>query len=896
MGFRPDPQPSEPTGRFRPDPIATDAGGPRRYSAKNESSYLEDYSRGVRLAGVASDVAAQESSIPSVLQPIAGALESALSLGTGAVAPVPGAIKSALTGQPYTEARNSYVYEPRSEPGKAAMGTVGAVSKPVTDIFGAASGGVSNIAEALGLSPADAEQFGAAVTDIGASAIPARAARAPAVERVVKSAEKPEGRAAIENIRQQGLKLTPKEASQITGDRNYGGRLLQAIGGDAKVSKDIAAANRPVINEMGRKAVGAESLTEAGLKPVKDAGNAVYSEMSSLGKVAPDDTLRGAIEKARGTASKSTKRNTDIDKFVDGVLAEFGDEVDAGQVVNRVRELRRDAANSRKGEGDKRPTIQQEALGEAQRKVADALDDFLELNAAIAGKPELAAKYKENRTRLAKVGTVESTSRAGNLNAKELYKQGKQGAPLSGKLKDVATAHEYAPESTAPVGAETLMEAPGRNLSLTDLLLAAPQAVARHMGVNKLLQSDFYQNMIGGKAGGPHLAEHDTNPNAFPPQAAPEPVAPVPPSVNFEGELGLTQDVPYEALPGNVSQQVQNGRQLAEALGLQLEEAVTPRGAGPNALRNSPDELNFEAVSPEEVGPYRVNTDMPLTDARPLAGVQRGAAMDTGDLQLMPESGPGPYEELPPAPRGKPRQGGATPQPAPRSAPAAPAAETVPPEGLSELGALIDQMLNTKRNPVQQQQAGFQEALGLADEPQFNRAAASSDFDTVGDEPLGQRAGMPAPTRVTAPDGEGYISYIPGVNNSRQITGAYTAPAARGKGSGKANLMHLAEETAKAGETLNSDTSVSAAQLRVYESLRKAGKLEYEYADPEAAATALKEGGKLTGSTPVITNIRPAVDEFADTPKRAYSNQKKRGRALRYHNALKRAERAERGE
>lgn len=604
--------------------------------------------------------------------------EALLSVGTGAIAPFIASARGLIGGyEPSNTDIEESTYAPRSERGQALTGALGEVMAPI------------------GESGADQALAGMVPEAVGGLPHGPRAPRAPKPAPPVS-----EGHAALANIRKQGLKVTPKEASQITGDKNYFGRALQAIGGDAKISKDIAAKNRPVINKMGAKAVGADSLTETGLKPVKDASNAVYDEMASLGGVEPTPELHAAIEKARGTASKSTKRNTDIDKFVDGVLAEYqSGAVDSGQVVNRVRELRRDAQNSMKGEGDKRPTVQQEALGSAQRAVADALDDFLEYNAATAGKPQLAERYKENRTRLAKVGTVGSASRAGNLNAKKVYEAKEKGAPLSGKLNDVAQANEYAPESTAPVGGESLMDAPGRNLSIMELPVAAVQAAARHMGVNKFLQSDIYQNLLGGKEGGPHLAEHDTNPNAWPPRPAPvvpEPAPPAPPSVDFSGELGLSPDVPYETLPGGVSQNIQNGRNL-DPIELALLEDVQPAGAGPNALRNGPDEINFEAVAPEDVGPYRVNTDMSFSDARPLAGVQRGAAMDTGDLSIAPDAPRGPQDKMPPKPAGKPRQGGAPVEPKPKKPVPAPRAEAQPPEGLSELGAMIDQMLSTKR-------------------------------------------------------------------------------------------------------------------------------------------------------------------------------------------------------
>jgi hypothetical protein len=804
---------------------------------------------------------------PSILGVTPGMAETALSAVTGAVAPFIASARGLIGGyEPSNAEIEESTYQPRSEEGQAGNELLG-------ELFSAL--------------PQDTDHALLGMVPEAPGGLPhgPRAPKAPKPAPVLS-----EGQATAARIREQGLKLTPKEASQITGDKNYFGRALQAIGGESRISKDIAASNRPVLNKMGQKAVGSDSLTEQGLQPVKEHGNAVYNEMSSLGTMQPTPELHSAVEQARSAAGKSTQRNVEIDKFVDGILNEFGGEVDAGQVVNRVRELRRDAQNAMKGEGDKRPTIQQEALGQAQRTVADALDDFLEYNASLAGKPDLAAKYKENRVRLAKVGTVEGATRAGNLNAKEVFEAKKKGAPLSGKLNEVAVAHEYAPESTSPLGAESVMEAPGRNLGLGDLLVAGVQNVARHMGVNKFLQSDLYQNMIGGREGGPHLAEHDTNPNAFPPVAPanvgpPRPPAPVPrPGVDFAGELGLAPDAPYETLPGGVGAP-RNGRNLADDGGLRLVEDTTPAGVAPNALRNGPDEINFEAVNPEDVGPYRVNTDLNFSDARPVSGVQRGAALDTGDLELLPDAPTGPQDVMPPKPANKPRQGGAPKEPRPKPAPKAPQAAAQPPEGLSELGAMIDQMLSTKRATAQQQPTAKPYYTAAESPPPLPKRAGDRppptesilehmqrvtgkelpmDFakqlgladDAGPKEAFADRYLVPGSKRVGVSPKEGYIAYET-KNGRRQINDAYVAESARGKGLGQKNLMKLAKEAADAGEPLDSDFSITPAQARVYISAKKKGLIDFDITDKEAWDEALKEGTiAKAGGSPVIRNIR----------------------------------------
>lgn len=167
-------------------------------------------------------------------------------------------------------------------------------------------------------------------------------------------------------------------------------------------------------------------------------------------------------------------------------------------------------------------------------------------------------------------------------------------------------------------------------------------------------------------------------------------------------------------------------------------------------------------------------------------------------------------------------------------------------------------------SPAPVEEAPVVPELTLEETPEFNRAAELADIQVRGDEPIADRVGITESYQVTAPDSEGYITYTPAVNDSRQIISAFVPPGSRGRGYGKANLLELARQTEAAGETLTSDTSVSAAQLRVYESLKADGLLTFDYADPDAAATALKDGGKLMGQTPVIVNIR-AVDVIPGT-------------------------------
>lgn len=109
-------------------------------------------------------------------------------------------------------------------------------------------------------------------------------------------------------------------------------------------------------------------------------------------------------------------------------------------------------------------------------------------------------------------------------------------------------------------------------------------------------------------------------------------------------------------------------------------------------------------------------------------------------------------------------------------------------------------------------------------------------------------------------DPRGFLSMLP-KGDTLQIRRATLKPEYQAKGLGKDLLMAAADHAASTGKNLVSDESVTVAQLRVYESLKKAGKLKFNYTDPKAVAEALRDASagtlvKAPGGS-VVTDIRP---------------------------------------
>lgn len=134
--------------------------------------------------------------------------------------------------------------------------------------------------------------------------------------------------------------------------------------------------------------------------------------------------------------------------------------------------------------------------------------------------------------------------------------------------------------------------------------------------------------------------------------------------------------------------------------------------------------------------------------------------------------------------------------------------------------------------------------------------------ENVQDQPVKDEFIMPGSTVITVgPEGkpEGFISFMPG-GEGLQINRSKVNDASLGQGRGKELLLAAAEYADRAGKPLNSDDTVTVAQLRVYESLAKSGKITFTYSNPEAVKIALANGDPRMpvkgAGKPVVKNIK----------------------------------------
>lgn len=233
-----------------------------------------------------------------------------------------------------------------------------------------------------------------------------------------------------------GLRLTPEQAGA-----GLVPRAVQSLAGSAKLERSLSKTNAPIVNDLAKQDIGvpaSATLNDATFAAAKAPHNAVYNRVASLGSVPTDAAYQSAI----GNLTNRTGSGSfgfDVSPAVQNLKEGYGGvtQFDAADAVAKIRQLRRDATTNQKIYDPEK-----NALGVAQRGVADALEDQLDrhvqtLAQSNAVPPNLISQFRAARVSLAKINSVENAMQGTNVSAKALAKQ----PYLSGNLKTVADAY-----------------------------------------------------------------------------------------------------------------------------------------------------------------------------------------------------------------------------------------------------------------------------------------------------------------------------------------------------------------------------------------------------------------------------------------------------------------------
>lgn len=406
---------------------------------------------------------------------------------------------------------------------KAPLDAAGILAAPVTGTAHAVAEntvgrGLAKIAPIPGHDPAaDADQMvdsammglgpegmEGGVAGITAAADAARAAKIPAQQGNTLAKVQNLKPGAVE-ARQAGYVLPPAMAKVQPSAIES---LASGSGGKIKLQQGASVRNQEVTNRLAAEDMGLPGdtpLTKKAYEDVRKPAIAAYKAVAnSIPEIVTDQAYKDNVASAAGRNSAANEqfpglmKNDELDALVKNAGGVEKFTPDAGLEV--VRKLRKDAVGNLKALGDPNKT----ALGLAQRKVADEIDNLIERNLAAAGKGDLVKEYRGARQLLAKSHDLEGATNTatGDVSAIGLARLANKGKPLTGKMKiiaDTANAFPKAMQNTAAFGGDeaySALDAFGAIGSVAAGHPGAAAAIVARPGVRNLLLSHLYQNRM----------------------------------------------------------------------------------------------------------------------------------------------------------------------------------------------------------------------------------------------------------------------------------------------------------------------------------------------------------------------------------------------------------------
>ena len=714
----------------------------------------------------------------------------------------------------YQRQRVDHTYQPRGEFGQA----VNQLMEPtIGRVVNAAGSGVTNLTgdQAAGELTKDALNVLPAMVgapDLSAAGIAERAGVSAAKDIPIA---KPVGTIPdnpTAAIRAAGFKLPPSDAAKIQPESTVPGTGLEKFAGTSDVRKDFIGPNQRKATQIAATDIGLPSttprITPKMLDEQRAPQTAVYNE---VGQAVGQFNVSPELATELDTVSNQTGLTPQARALIAQDVDQYRSASQTGpDMVKTISALRR-----RSNAETKSQDVNTQDIGHAHRQVADALENELTRQVSAIGQPELAAKLQDARTALAKINDVDSATKAGQVDPQALNKAAQKGAKLSGGLKIIADAAEYAPHVMKHEPSMVASESAASPFPFLNPLLDVASLGARPMA-RKYLSSDSFQNKLGTEAPtlGPNsrLGEYFQKPEVSSPESAPPP----------------------PSLPPTPASAMHRANTLAGDLTLAPEPM-----ANQTTLPATPSRLTAStpAATP--------NDGIPFTSSAPMAANQMAGNLSLADE--LTHNGGVPFNP----PNGlEPGLGARQLLATQENSRPMNSASTVPPETMkanrSDLG-------------------GNSLAAKLTTPPDSTPGPVLKTLKDVKDQPIKDEHILPGSTVIKIGNGHedhGFLAYQDDGEGGLMIKRATVDPAHQGKGHGQELLMEAARQAEMQGKPLSSDQSVTVAQLHAYEALKRKGLLTFDYANPAKVEDALTTGTGRTvvkqGGNPVVTNIRLA--------------------------------------
>ena len=222
-----------------------------------------------------------------------------------------------------------------------------------------------------------------------------------------------------------------------------GNIALESVSGKAALQQIASGKNQEVTNRLAAEAVGlpvGEQITKNALERVRDESGKVYERLKSFGAFSADNDFYSDVVKINAESQELLRAFPDLplagaEKINNLVNAINQPNFDSKTAVTLVKTLRQQATKHFSGA----PTAEEQALGAAKRKAADAMEALISRRLTQSGDTQLINEFNDARTRIAKTYSIENALElSGNVNAKKLAAQLKADKPLTGGLRTAA--------------------------------------------------------------------------------------------------------------------------------------------------------------------------------------------------------------------------------------------------------------------------------------------------------------------------------------------------------------------------------------------------------------------------------------------------------------------------
>lgn len=278
-----------------------------------------------------------------------------------------------------------------------------------------------------------AVQFGATLAggllDPASKAIVAKSGVTPAQPRPPTPREN-----TIMEARRAGYVVPPSQ-----GRGGLAGRVIEGFSNPSQLAHQAASRNQVVTDKLAKRAAGLAPEAELSDDALRAAINETYTRgyepLAQAGRMTNGRIYRQNLDKVLSdyqgvSRSFPQAANDEVRQLVNSFRVR---DYDAGDAIGAIRSLRESASGAfAAGKAE---------LGKAQKAIAKALEDSIELNLSSRGEPGKAMldAYRGARTQLAKQYTVRNAVRegSGSVDALKIASALQRGKPLTDELRTI---------------------------------------------------------------------------------------------------------------------------------------------------------------------------------------------------------------------------------------------------------------------------------------------------------------------------------------------------------------------------------------------------------------------------------------------------------------------------